>query len=72
MSTFLFPSHRRPAVLALTLCQIAVLSACGGGSDADIPLASASSTTADNLAAPEAQAQADVDAQIASGAFPTE
>lgn len=58
MSTFLFPSHRRPAVLALTLCQIAVLSACGGGSDADIPLASASSTTADNLAAPEAQAQA--------------
>ena len=22
MSTFLFPSHRRPAVLALTLCQM--------------------------------------------------
>ena len=43
MSTFLFPSHRRPAVLALTLCQIAVLSACGGGSDDEAPLASVSS-----------------------------
>ena len=47
MSTFLFPSHRRPAVLALTLCQIAVLSACGGGSDDEAPLASVSSAAID-------------------------
>ena len=56
MSTFLFPSHRRPAVLALTLCQIAVLSACGGGSDDEAPLASVSSAAVETPVAPDAQA----------------